>query len=74
MPIGEIKRLQTETSIGVIRQIDGDEELFFHAAALVSGTFDRLTEGQAVEFDRQPYGNSPNKSRAVNVRVLHGAK
>jgi hypothetical protein len=36
---------------------------------LVGETFDRLTEGQAVEFDLQRYHNSA-KSRAVNIRLV----
>ncbi|MPZ48057.1 MAG: cold-shock protein [Dehalococcoidia bacterium] len=56
--------------MGVIRETGVDEDLFFHAGALVAGTFDRLSEGQAVEFERQPYRNSPSRARAVNVRAL----
>jgi len=69
MPRGEINRLHSETSVGTIRETEHDEELFFHAGSLVGETFNRLTEGQAVEFDRQPYRNS-EKCRAVNVRLI----
>ena len=69
MPTGQIKSLHTETSIGIIRQTDGGQDLMFQPAALVQATFDRLSEGQMVEFDRQPYRNSP-RSRAINVRPL----
>ena len=69
MPTGEIKRLHSETSVGTIRETDHDEELFFHAGSLVGETFNRLKEGQAVEFDRQPYRNS-EKCRAINVRLV----
>ena len=67
---GEIKRLETEQGIGFIRETGVDEEIFFHAAALTEGTFDRLSEGQRVEFDRKAYGNAPSKSRAINVRPV----
>ena len=70
MPTGEIFSLQSETCIGVIHQAEGGEDLIFHAAALVGGTFDRLSKGQAVEYDMQPYRSSPNRSRAINVRIL----
>ena len=70
MPIGQIKSLHTETSTGVISQADGGHDIVFQPASLISGTFDRLTEGQLVEFDRQPYRNSSGRSRAVNIRLV----
>jgi cold shock CspA family protein len=70
MPIGQIKKLHMETSLGVILQTDDGQELLFQAASLVQGTFDRLSEGQTVEFDLRPYRNSPGKSRAINVRPV----
>ena len=68
MAIGEIKRLQTETGIGFICQSEDSEEFLFHSTALIGGTFDRLAEGQRVEFDRQAYPGTSGKSRAINVR------
>jgi cold shock CspA family protein len=73
LAIGEIKRLQTETGIGFIREAGANEDILFHATALVDGTFDRLTEGQSVEFDRKAYANAAGKDRAVNVRPIVGA-
>ena len=70
MPTGEITHLHTETCIGVIRAVGASEELFFHAGSLASGTFDHLVKGQIVEFERQPYRNSPSRGRAVNVRPV----
>ena len=70
MAAGQIKRLQTETGIGFIIEAGVKEEISFHAAALIEGTFDRLSEGQQVEFDHKPYSNSVNRTRAINVRVV----
>jgi cold shock CspA family protein len=65
MAKGEINRLQTEMGFGYIRETGAAEDIFFHSASLVEGVFDRLREGQSVEFDR-----APGKSRALNVRVV----
>ena len=73
MPIGEIMRLKTETGIGYIRQVGGAEDILFHAGGLTEGTFDRLSEGQKVEFDHKPFPNAPGKSRAVNIRLIRKA-
>ena len=73
MPIGEIMRLKTEIGIGFIRQVGGVDEILFHSAALMEGTFDRLSEGQQVEFDYKPYSHSPGKSRATNIRLVRKA-
>jgi cold shock CspA family protein len=70
LPIGRIKSLHTETSIGVISQADGGHDIVFQPTSLISGTFDRLSEGQVVEFDCQPYRNSSGRSRAVNIRLV----
>jgi cold shock CspA family protein len=69
LPTGEITGLTSETFLGVIREHVTGEDIFFHSAVLVGATFDRLSRGQIVEFDRQPYRKSPSKGRAINVRV-----
>ena len=70
MADGEIKRLISETGIGFISEIGREEEISFQATALIGGTFDRLSKGQHVEFDHQPYSRSSTRTRAVNVRVV----
>ena len=70
MPIGVIMRLKTEIGIGFIRQVGVAEDILFHAAGLMEGTFDRLSEGQKVEFDHKPYPQAPGKSRAINIRLV----
>ena len=70
MAVGEIRRLDSEQGFGYIRETGVEGEIFFHATALIEGTFDRLKEGQRVEFDRRAFPNAPGKSRAVKVRVV----
>jgi cold shock CspA family protein len=70
MAAGEIKRLISETGIGFIAEVGKEEEISFQATALIGGTFDRLSEGQRVEFDHQPYSRSSTRTRAINVRVV----
>ena len=70
MAAGEIKRLISETGMGFISEVGGAEEICFQATALVGGTFDRLSKGQRVEFDHQPYSKSSTRTRAINVRVV----
>ena len=72
MATGEIKRLDSEQGFGYIRETGVDGDIFFHATSLIEGTFDRLREGQRVEFDRRSFSNAPGKSRAVKVRVVAG--
>jgi len=70
MSLGKIQRLRTEIGIGFIREVGIAEDILFHSAALLEGTFDRLSEGQEVEFDHKPFPNAPGKSRAVNIRLV----
>jgi cold shock CspA family protein len=70
MASGEIRSLKTEQGYGYIREAGAAEDIFFHASSLLEGTFDRLSEGQFVEFDRTTYAKAPSKARAVNVRPI----
>ncbi len=49
---GTIVRLVRNRGFGFI-QTEGGSEIFFHASSLPPGSFDALTEGQAVEFDEE---------------------
>ena len=70
MATGEIERLDTETGIGFIREAGREHDILFHAAALVEGTFDRLSKGQRVDFDHKGYAKTSTRSRAINVRPI----
>lgn len=69
MPTGEIRRLNTEQGIGYIRETGEENDISFHAVALIDGTFDRLRQGQKVEFELQAFAHAPHKSRAIKVRL-----
>jgi CspA family cold shock protein len=63
MESGQIKK-QTTRGFGFIAGSDG-RELFFHSSEVQGVTFDSLSEGQEVSFDRQADVKGP---RARNVR------
>ncbi len=66
---GTIVRLVRNRGFGFIHTEHGTE-IFFHATSLPPGSFDALTEGQAVEFDEEADPRQ-NRHRAVNVRVVY---
>ena len=61
---GTIKKLIRDRGFGFIRAADG-KEVFFHRSSLSIGDFDRLNEGDSVEFEMEQSEKGP---RAVNVR------
>lgn len=65
MARGTIKKLISDRGFGFIADENGGE-VFFHKSQVASNGFDRLTEGQAVTFEK---ANDPrrNKEQAVNV-------
>ena len=63
MEVGKIKKL-TDRGFGFITASDGNE-VFFHRSECQSVTFDSLSEGQEVAFDRE---SDPKGPRARNVR------
>ena len=66
MATGTIKRVVADRGFGFIAAEDG-KEYFFHRSALdASLDFDRLTGGEAVEFEVE---NNPKGPRAANVRA-----
>jgi len=65
---GTIKRLVRDKGFGFI-EADGDnrDDIFFHQSALPRGEFDRLQEGQRVEF---VMGKGPKGPRADTINLL----
>ena len=51
MATGTIKKIVTERGFGFIQQADGSD-LFFHRSAVTGTTFERLTEGQTVSYEK----------------------
>jgi cold shock protein len=64
MEVGRIKKL-TDRGFGFITATDG-KEVFFHRSECQSVTFDSLTEGQEVSYERELDVKGP---RARNVRL-----
>lgn len=65
MPEGRIKKIIPDRGFGFVRADDGNE-IFFHRTELTLVDFDRLEEGQVVEFD---IVDSPKGPRARNLRA-----
>ena len=65
---GSIVRLQ-DKGFGFIKPEEGDNDVFFHASALVELTFDDLKEGDTVTFDVE---EGPKGPAAANVKVVSG--
>lgn len=65
---GTIARMIRDRGFGFIRDEQG-EEIFFHATSVQNGSFDTLSEGQQVEYERarDPRGRG---YRAENVRLV----
>jgi CspA family cold shock protein len=64
MPQGTIKKL-TDRGFGFIEGERG--EMFFHSSSVEGTTFDALSEGQQVEYQK---GSGPKGPRAENVRLV----
>jgi len=65
VPAGRIKKIIPDRGFGFVRADDGNE-VFFHRTELTLVDFDRLEEGQVVEFD---IVDSPKGPRARNLRA-----
>jgi CspA family cold shock protein len=66
MTAGTVKKLVSERGFGFITAEDG-KEYFFHRSALgASLEFDKLTDGQKVQFEIE---QDPKGARARNVEA-----
>ena len=68
MATGKVKWFNDQKGFGFIQTGNG-ADLFFHHSAVQGGQFDRLTEGQEVEFEvEQGQGSGKGKGpRAASV-------
>jgi CspA family cold shock protein len=64
MPQGTIKKL-TDRGFGFIEGERGD--IFFHSSSVEGTSFEALSEGQPVEYQK---GSGPKGPRAENVRLV----
>ena len=68
MQQGTIKKLVSDRGFGFIS--GSGEELFFHHSS-VQGSFESLSEGQAVEFEVDSAPNTKGKGpRAIQVKAI----
>jgi CspA family cold shock protein len=65
MELGTINKKILDRGFGFITASDGNE-VFFHKSECQSLTFDSLSEGQEVAFDRESNAKGP---RARNIRA-----
>lgn len=68
MLIGEVKTWIDNRGFGFIKRDDQQPDVFVHVSA-ITGSLDRLTVGQKVEFDVETDRKS-GKPRAAKVRVI----
>jgi CspA family cold shock protein len=66
---GTVIRKRSE-GYGFIKPDDGSKDVFFHATAVVEGSFDELQEGDAVTFDVEEGQKGP---AATNVKPAASA-
>lgn len=70
MPSGTIKKLVLEKGFGFIKASEGTD-VFFHHTSVAGQQFNKLTEGQRVEYTLDSGGGSGGKGpRAASVTPL----
>lgn len=77
MTTGNIIALRFDRGFGFISPENRSPEtgdVFFHSSSVVTGGFDELREGDAVEFEVEPDPRDPSRSRATNVKVLSNSE
>lgn len=73
MPTGTIKKLVIEKGFGFIQAEKGEGrtgDVFFHHSSVVDRGFERLSEGQRVEYTLDSANDSGKGPRALEVRPL----
>ena len=68
MLTGFIKRLMRDKGFGFIEPAGGGADVFFHHTMVAERFFDRLTEGQPVEFELAAEQRSASGPKASSVR------
>ena len=70
MAEGTIRSIRDDRGFGFITPSDGRQDVFFHASVVEGEGFDRLREGQRVEYEEGPDQRDPRRTRATRVRPL----
>jgi CspA family cold shock protein len=71
MAQGTIKTIRDDKGFGFIAPDSGTQDIFFHSSALENGVFDRLRQGQRVEFTSGPDPRDPSRTRAEKVTLIN---
>ncbi len=68
MATGTIKKLVSDRGFGFIEQTDGTD-LFFHRSAVNGTSFDEMTEGQSVTYEKamDPRRNKESAEKVTPV-------
>ncbi len=68
MATGTIKKLVNDRGFGFIEQTDGTD-LFFHRSAVTGTSFDEMTEGQSVTYEKamDPRRNKESAEKVTPV-------
>jgi cold shock protein len=66
MATGTIKKIVSDRGFGFIQQSDGSD-LFFHRSSVNGVSFDELTEGQSVNYEKamDPRRNKENAEKVT---------
>ncbi|MDP9375887.1 MAG: cold shock domain-containing protein [Chloroflexota bacterium] len=70
MAQGTIKTIRDDRGFGFIAPDGDNRDIFFHSSAVEDQGFDRLREGQRVEFEAGTDPRNPGRSRAERVRPV----
>jgi cold shock protein len=70
MTQGIIKSLRDDQGFGFITPDGETNDVFFHSSAMEYGAFDRLREGQRVEFTAGSDPRNPDRTRAEQVALV----
>jgi cold shock CspA family protein len=70
MPRGHISRLFPDRGYGFIEEEAHTDEVEFHWTALQGLAMEQLRPGQYVEFEKVIDHRSPDRERAVAVRLI----
>ncbi len=73
MTQGTIKTIRDDKGFGFIKSETGSQDLFFHRSAVEGDGFERLREGDRVEFTAGTDPRNPSRSRAEQVRLIEDA-
>jgi CspA family cold shock protein len=67
VPEGIVKKIVSEKGFGFITPDGGADDVFFHHSALEGGQFEKLAEGDRVQFGTEDGAKGP---RATNMQPI----